>query len=262
MTDEKSKSAGAPQNRKAGGTALAGEVAQFAALADQWWDADGDFAPLHKINPARLTFIRDHLCAAFGRDAKAPAPLSGLRIFDIGCGGGLLCEPLARLGADVAGIDAAERNIEVARLHAEQSGLEIDYQCRLPEEAAANGDSYDVVLNMEVIEHVADPSAFMAASGALVRPGGVMIGATLNRTLKSLALAKIGAEYVLRWVPRGTHDWRAFVKPSEFSALLRAEGFSVEDLQGLRYNPLFDEWTLVRDLDVNYLIFAVKSPGN
>ncbi len=242
-----------------GTTASAAEVSQFAALADQWWDSAGDFAPLHKLNPVRLTFIRDHLCAQFDRDPNGPQPLAGLTICDIGCGGGLLCEPLTRLGATVTGLDAAERSIVVARLHAAKMGLDIDYRVQLPEDEAAAGGTYDVVLNMEVIEHVADREAFMTATGALVRDGGIMFGATLNRTMKSLALAKIGAEYVLRWVPRGTHDWRMFVKPSEFAAHLRATGFTVREIKGVSYNPLFDVWRLTDDIDVNYLIFAEKS---
>jgi len=240
-------------------TASAAEVSQFAALADQWWDSAGDFAPLHKLNPVRLTFIRDHLCARFDREPHTPEPLAGLTICDIGCGGGLLCEPLTRLGAKVTGLDAAERSVEVARLHAAKMGLEIDYRVQLPEDEAAAARSYDVVLNMEVIEHVADRSAFMAATAALVRDGGVMFGATLNRTMKSLAFAKFGAEYILRWLPRGTHDWRMFVKPSEFSAYLRTGGFTVREIKGVSYNPLFDDWRLTGDIDVNYLIFAEKN---
>ncbi len=234
------------------------EVARFTALADQWWDPTGDFAPLHKINPVRLEFIRDHLCELAGTDPVLPMPLDGLNILDIGCGGGLLCEPLSRLGASVTGIDAGEKNIRIAANHAARMGLDIRYYQMSPEEAVADGQRYDAVLNMEVIEHVADITVFMEACGALVKPGGAMFGATLNRTLKSLALAKIGAEYILRWLPRGTHDWRAFVKPSEFSAVLRQQGFAVKDLKGLAYNPLFDEWTLGRDLAVNYLIYAFK----
>jgi len=236
------------------------EVARFTALADQWWDPTGDFAPLHKINPVRLEFIRNHLCELAGSDPIAEKPLSGLSILDIGCGGGLLCEPLTRLGATVMGIDAGEKNVNIAANHAERMELDITYRNLLPEDAVAEGLQFDVVLNMEVIEHVADTGIFMEACGALVKPGGAMVGATLNRTLKSLAFAKIGAEYVLRWLPRGTHDWRAFVRPSEFSSLLRAEGFTVKDLKGLSYNPFFDEWTLGSDLGVNYLIYAVKPP--
>ena len=235
------------------------EVARFTALADQWWDPTGDFAPLHKINPVRLEFIRDHLCELAGTDPASPMPLDGLNILDIGCGGGLLCEPLSRLGASVEGIDAGEKNIRIAINHAARMGLDIRYHRMSPEEAVADGRRYDVVLNMEVIEHVGDITVFMEACCALVKPGGAMVGATLNRTLKSLAFAKIGAEYILRWLPRGTHDWRAFVKPSEFSAVLRQQGFAVKDLRGLAYNPLFDEWTLGRDLAVNYLLYAVKS---
>ena len=239
-------------------TASGSEVARFVSLADQWWDVEGDFAPLHKINPIRLTFIRDHLCAYFGRDPKQQKPLNNLSIIDIGCGGGLLCEPLARLGAQVTGIDAGDKNIKVAGIHAERSGLDILYRQLLPEDAAAEQCTFDVVLNMEVIEHVANREAFMEACGVLVKPGGVMFCATLNRTLKSLAFAKIGAEYIFRWLPRGTHDWRAFVKPSELSFLLRREGFSIVDIKGLTYSVLFDEWSLSDDLAVNYLILAKK----
>jgi len=235
------------------------EVARFETLADQWWDPEGDFAPLHKINPVRLKFIRDHLCELAGTDPLSPMPLEGLKILDIGCGGGLLCEPLSRLGASVTGIDAGEKNILIAANHATRMGLNIRYHRMSPEEAIADGQKYDAVLNMEVIEHVADINVFMEACGALVQPGGGMVGATLNRTLKSLAFAKIGAEYILRWLPPGTHDWRAFVKPSEFSAVLRQQGFAVKDLKGLAYNLVFDEWTLDRDLAVNYLIYAVKA---
>ena len=239
-------------------TASEKEVAQFEALADQWWDAKGDFAPLHKINPVRLAFIRDHLCAYFDRDFKQKRSLKNLSIIDIGCGGGLICEPLTRLGAQVTGIDAGEQNINVAKLHANQSSLDIIYRKLLPEDAVAERLSFDVVLNLEVIEHVVDPAAFMSACGTLVKPGGAIVCATLNRTLKSFALAKIGAEYILRWLPRGTHDWRTFLKPSELCTLLRREGFTISDLKGITYNLFFDEWSLTKDLAVNYLIFAKK----
>ena len=235
------------------------EVARFTALADQWWDPTGDFAPLHKINPVRLEFIRNHLCELAGNNPESPMPLVGLDILDIGCGGGLLCEPLCRLGACVTGIDAGEKNINIAANHANRMGLDVTYRRMSPEDAVVDGQQYDVVLNMEVIEHVPNTKVFLEACGALVKPGGVLFGATLNRTLKSLVFAKIGAEYVLRWLPRGTHNWRAFVKPSEFSGLLRQNGFDVKDLRGVVYNPLFDEWALGRDLSVNYLLFAVKS---
>lgn len=239
-------------------TASEQEVTQFEALADQWWDAEGDFAPLHKINPVRLAFIRDHLCEHFGRDFKERLSLKNLSIIDIGCGGGLICEPLTRLGAEVTGIDAGEKNINVAKLHANRSSLDIIYRNILPEDAVAEQLSFDVVLNLEVIEHVPDPATFMTACGTLVKPGGAIICATLNRTLKSLALAKIGAEYILRWLPRGTHDWRAFLKPSELCTLLRREGFTISDLKGVTYNIYLDEWSLTKDLAVNYLIFAKK----
>ena len=234
------------------------EVARFTALADQWWDPVGDFAPLHKINPVRLNFIRNHLCELAGKDPLSSSPLEGLSIIDVGCGGGLLCEPLSRLGASVTGIDPGEKNVCIAANHAASMGLDITYQRMLPEELAAKGIRFDAVINLEVIEHVSDKNMFMEACCALVKPGGAMVGATINRTLKSLFLAKIGAEYILRWLPRGTHDWRTFVKPSEFSALLRREGLAVKDLTGLVYNPFFDEWASGCDLAVNYMIYAVK----
>lgn len=184
--------------------------------------------------------------------------MSGLTIVDVGCGGGLLTEPMARLGASVTGIDAAEESIRVAELHAREQGLSIDYQAALPEAMASEGRAFDVVLNMEVVEHVPDLDAFLAACAALMRPGGVTVVSTINRTLKALALAKIGAEYVLRWLPAGTHDWRKFVRPSELAALLRRHAVTVTDIRGMTYNPLLDLWSLDDDLDVNYLVFAVK----
>jgi 2-polyprenyl-6-hydroxyphenyl methylase/3-demethylubiquinone-9 3-methyltransferase len=235
------------------------EVAKFAALAGEWWDPTGKFAPLHRLNPARLTFIRDRIAAHAGRDPLAERPLAGLRVLDIGCGGGLLCEPLARLGAQITGIDAAEPNVAVATAHAAEAGLDIDYR-HTTAEALAGGDTrFDLVLNMEVVEHVADVAAFLQASAALVAPGGAMTLATLNRTPKSFALAIVGAEYILRWLPRGTHDWRRFQRPSELVAYLRAAGLETKELTGVTYNPLTRAWRLApRDLDVNYMIFAVK----
>jgi len=247
-----------PRQQQHGGTASAEEVARFTAIADGWWDPAGKFRPLHQINPPRITFIRDHIVAHNGRDPLVARPLHDLSLLDIGCGGGLLCEPMARLGARVSGIDAGERNIEIAAAHAAQEGLDIDYRHVLPEDMAGRDETFDVVLNMEVIEHVADVAAFMAASAALLKPGGVMVLSTLNRTLKSLALAKIGAEYILRWLPRGTHDWRKFVRPSEMAAALRPHGLDISTLRGLVYDPFTDSWALSRDLDVNYLAFAVK----
>lgn len=235
------------------------EIAKFAAMAEAWWDPEGKFRPLHRFNPVRLAFIRDRLCARFGRDPLQDRPLKGLKLLDVGCGGGLLCEPLARLGAEVTGLDAAERNISVASLHAADSGLKIDYRHSSVEELALGPARFDAVLNMEVVEHVADVSSFLDASAALVRPGGLMILATLNRTPKSFMLAIVGAEYLLRWLPRGTHDWRRFVRPSELAAALRGAGMAIEEMTGVSYNPLADSWRLApRDLDVNYMLVAVK----
>jgi len=247
------------QKSNENGTASAEEVAHFGRLADEWWDPEGNFKSLHQINPLRMTYIRDQLCAHFKRDPMDVHSLGGLKVVDIGCGGGLICEPMARLGAEVTGIDATSESISVAAHHADQMGLPIKYENRLPEDLAASGDTYDVLINMEVIEHVADIDAFMSASAALLKPGGIMVGATLNRTVKSLALAKVAAEYILRWVPAGTHDWRKFVKPSEFSRFLRAYGLEVTDLTGMQLSPLRGGWTLSKNLDVNYFITAKKA---
>ena len=228
-------------------------------MAAEWWNPKGKFRPLHSINPVRIAYIRDRVAAHFGLDAGKTAPLSGLTLLDIGCGGGLLAEPVTRLGAKVTAIDAGEKNVAVAKLHADQMGLDIDYRHVLPENLAGLGQTYDVVLNMEVVEHVADLDTFLAASAGLVRPGGCMVVTTLNRTIKSLALAKIGAEYILRWLPVGTHDWRKFVRPSELAEGLAAHGVRLTDLEGMVFNPLNDTWRLdARDLAVNYLAFCVK----
>jgi 2-polyprenyl-6-hydroxyphenyl methylase/3-demethylubiquinone-9 3-methyltransferase len=237
------------------------EVARFAALAERWWDTEGEFRPLHRLNPTRLAYVRDRLVGHFGRDRRALAPLDGLSLLDVGCGGGLLSEPMARLGARVTGIDAAERNIGVAAAHATESGLAIDYRHAAVEDLAAAGERFDVLLALEVVEHVADPDLFLAACGQVLEPGGALVLSTLNRTAKAFALAVVGAEYVLRWLPRGTHDWRKFMRPSELAAGLRRAGLDVVDLSGLAYNPLNDKWTLARDLDVNYMAFAVKAKG-
>ena len=234
------------------------EIKRFEMLADQWWDAEGDFAPLHKINPVRLTFIRNHLCAHFQRHIDKKNPLKDLSVLDIGCGGGLICEPISRLGAKVTGIDAGDQNINVAKIHAKRNGLDINYKKLLPEDAVAQGLSFDAVLNLEVIEHVANPESFVEACAALVKPGGVMVCATLNRTFKSLILAKIGAEYILRWLPRGTHDWQMFFKPSEVCALLRGQGLTIVDMKGLKYKFLLDDWFITKDLSVNYMLLAKK----
>ncbi len=236
------------------------EIAKFTAMAEAWWDPEGKFRPLHRFNPVRLAFIRDRLCAHFDRDPLADHPLKGLTLLDLGCGGGLLSEPLARLGAEVTGLDAAEKNIRIARLHAEESGLSIDYRHGSAAALAQGPTRFDAVLNMEVVEHVADVDSFLAASAALVRPGGVMFVATLNRTPKAFLLAIVGAEYVLRWLPRGTHDWRRFLRPSELARALRGAGLDIAEMTGVAYNPLTDAWRLApRDLDVNYMLVAVKA---
>lgn len=245
--------------RRPAGTVSDAELERFARIADEWWDASGPFRPLHRINAARLAFIRDRVAAHFGRNPLEGAPLTGLAVVDIGCGGGLAAEPLTRLGARVTGIDAGADSIRVARHHAAAQGLDIDYRVSAPEELAAEGRAFDVVLALEVIEHVANREAFYAAVGALVRPTGALIASTLNRTLKSLALAKIGAEYILRWLPAGTHDWRLFVRPSELAGGLGRHGLEVVELSGLVYNLLTDSWGLSPDLAVNYLAYARKA---
>lgn len=234
------------------------DVERFSAMAENWWDPSGPFAPLHALNPVRLSFLKDTLCAHLGRDPAALKPFSGLSILDAGCGGGLLCEPLARLGASVTGIDASPTNIEVAALHASQAGLEIDYRESTVEALRERAEPFDVVLAMEVVEHVSDITLFVEACADLTKPGGLLVGATLNRTAKSLALAKIGAEYVLRWLPAGTHDWRKFVKPAEFARMLRTAGLHVDKLGGIRFDPLRRRWSLSDSLDVNYMIVASK----
>ncbi len=243
---------------QAGASVDPGEIGRFAAMAAEWWDPNGKFRPLHKLNPARLTYIRDQIAAHHGRDVRQPRPLQGLRLLDIGCGGGLIAEPMARLGATVVGVDAGAANIGVASLHASESGLAIDYRCDTAEAMAAAGEQFDVVLNLEVVEHVADLDGFVAACGTLLKPGGIMIVSTLNRTLKAYALSIIGAEYILGWLPRGTHDWRKFVKPHELARALRGAGLELRDLTGMSYSPLSDGWRLGSDTDVNYLQTAVK----
>lgn len=234
------------------------EIAKFTAMAEEWWDPKGKFRPLHKFSPVRLAYIRDHLLTRFGRDGGAIRPFEGLTILDVGCGGGLLCEPLARLGATVTGIDAAERNITIARLHAEQSGLDIDYQTTTSEALAAGGKTYDMVLNMEVVEHVDNVPLYMKSCADLVKPGGLMLTATLNRTARAYALAIIGAERVLRWLPVGTHDWNKFLTPDEIKALLTRNGLKVTGETGVVYHPLADEWRASRDMGVNYMIMAER----
>lgn len=235
------------------------EVARFGALADEWWNPSGPFEPLHKLNPLRLGFIRDQICNHFARDPLEARPLQGLTILDAGCGGGLLSEPLARLGASVTGLDAAEENVAAASLHAEQMGLTIDYVESTVELLAEQGRRFDVVLAMEIVEHVADVELFTSACGGLVEPGGLLICSTISRTFKSLALAKIGAEYILRWLPRGTHDWQKFLKPAEFARAIRAAGLSPGVVQGVSFDPVSRKWALTTDLSVNYMIGATKA---
>ncbi|MFN3460052.1 MAG: bifunctional 2-polyprenyl-6-hydroxyphenol methylase/3-demethylubiquinol 3-O-methyltransferase UbiG [Oceanibaculum sp.] len=243
-----------------GSTVDAREIAQFAAIADAWWDEEGAFKPLHWLNPVRLRYIRDRLCAHFGRDPEAPKPLSGLRLVDVGCGGGLLCEPMTRMGATVTGIDAAEEGIAAARTHADSVGLRIDYRAATAESLVEAGERFDAVISMEVLEHVADVDAFLAACRDLTRPGGALALSTLNRTPKSYLTAIVGAEYVLRWLPRGTHDWKKFIRPSELAAALRRQGLELADLTGIEYSALADRFSLGRDLGVNYLAFATRPP--
>ncbi|HUE45075.1 MAG TPA: bifunctional 2-polyprenyl-6-hydroxyphenol methylase/3-demethylubiquinol 3-O-methyltransferase UbiG [Aestuariivirgaceae bacterium] len=234
------------------------EVEKFSRLAAEWWDPHGKFAVLHKFNPVRLAYIRDHVTARFARDPNGPRPLKGLRLLDIGCGGGLLSEPMARLGADVVAIDPSATNIATARVHANEAGLDIDYRADTAETLAAGGETFDVILNMEVIEHVVDPAAFVAVCGRLLKPGGIMVVATINRTLKSFAFAIVGAEYVLGWLPRGTHHWEKLIMPEELERWLAAAGLTQSDITGVFYNPLTDTWVRSRDTDVNYMIVADK----
>jgi len=235
------------------------EVERFAALAAEWWNPNGKFKPLHKFNPVRLAWIRDHVAERFGRDPRAARPFEGLRILDIGCGGGLLCEPMARLGAEVVGADAAATNIEVAKLHAAESNVTVDYRATTAEALADAGEKFDVVLNMEVVEHVADIALFLGKCAEMVKPGGIMFVATINRTFKALGLAIIGAEYVLRWLPRGTHQYGKLVRPEELEASLGKAGLTVVDRTGVTYHPLADRWQKSGDLDVNYMVLAEKS---
>lgn len=235
------------------------EVAKFEAMAAEWWDPNGKFRPLHLMNPCRLDYITRQIAAEFGRDLTAEAPFAGLRLLDIGCGGGLLSEPMARLGATVVGADAAPRNIPVAQSHAEQSGLDIDYRHTTAEALAAAGEQFDVVLNMEVVEHVASPLDYLTACRQLLKPGGLMICSTLNRNAKSFMMAIVGAEWVMRWLPKGTHDWAKFITPDELYGLLRQAGLDPVDRQGMVFNPLGWSWSISpRDLSVNYVTASVK----
>ena len=230
------------------------EVAKFEAMAAEWWDPSGKFKPLHLMNPCRLDYITGQIAAEFGRDLDTPQPFAGLRLLDIGCGGGLLSEPMARLGATVVGADAAPRNIPVAQVHAEQSGLDIDYRNVTAEALADAGEAFDIVLNMEVVEHVADPLAYLTACRRLLKPGGLHICSTINRNPKSFAMAIVGAEYIMRWLPKGTHEWSKFITPDELFALLEQAGLIPVDRKGFVFNPLSWQWRLSdRDLSVNYV---------
>jgi len=234
------------------------ELARFERLAGAWWDEAGPMAPLHKLNPVRLAYIRDRICARFGRDPLGPEPLAGLSVVDVGCGGGLLCEPLARLGAQVTGIDLAPANLEVAARHAAAAGLAIDYREASAAQLGAASERFDLVCALEVVEHVPDQEAFLESCAGLVRPGGGLVLATLNRTLRSFALGIVAAEYILGWLPRGTHQWSRFVRPSEAARPLRRAGLRIGELTGVVYDPLRDRFRLSPDPAVNYMLFAVR----
>jgi 2-polyprenyl-6-hydroxyphenyl methylase / 3-demethylubiquinone-9 3-methyltransferase len=238
-----------------GSTVDPAEIAKFSKLSETWWDPKGKMAPLHKINPLRLTYIRDAACRKFERNAKSLNCLSGLRMLDIGCGAGLLCEPFTRLGAQVVGVDPSASNIAAARLHAEKGHLSIDYRCTTVEEMDLR-ERFDIVLAMEVVEHVTDVSAFLGRCAALLKPGGLMVVSTLNRNWKSFALAIVGAEYVLRWLPRGTHQWNKFVTPDELTKCLLDNRLVITEQSGVVYSPFADRWSLSSDMDVNYMMVA------
>ncbi|AQZ50245.1 bifunctional 2-polyprenyl-6-hydroxyphenol methylase/3-demethylubiquinol 3-O-methyltransferase UbiG [Martelella mediterranea] len=234
------------------------QVEWFSKMSAEWWDPRGKFKPLHKFNPVRISYVREKACAHFGRDEKLARPLEGLRVLDVGCGGGLLSEPMARMGASVVGIDPAEKNIGIARTHAAESGVPVDYRAVTAEQLAEDGESFDIVLNMEVVEHVADVDFFLTTCASLVKPGGMMFVATINRTLKAGALAIFAAERVLRWLPPGTHQYEKLVRPEEIETPLKASGMTPVERQGVFYSPLTDSWNRSKDTDVNYMVLAVK----
>lgn len=242
----------------ASGTVDPAEVERFSRIADEWWDPAGKFAPLHRLNPVRIGYVRDRVATHWRRDPLSGHPLDGLSLLDIGCGGGLLSEPMARLGARVTGVDASARNIAVASLHAERQGLALDYRQGTAEALASEGARFDIVLALEIVEHVSDVDLFLRSCGEMVKPGGLLFLSTLNRTAKAWALAIAGAEYVLGWLPRGTHDWKKFLKPSEVARGLRAGGVETDDIVGVVYSPLSRQWSLNKgDLDVNYMLTGV-----
>ncbi len=235
------------------------EIEKFQAMAAEWWDPNGKFRPLHMLNPCRLDYITRQIAAEFERDMTAERPFEGLRLLDIGCGGGLLSEPMTRLGATVVGADAAARNIPVARVHAEEQGLEIDYRHTTAEDLVEHGEAFDIVLNMEVVEHVADPQAYLTACHDLLKPGGLMVCSTLNRNPKSYVFAIIGAEHVMRWLPKGTHEWSKFITPDELYDMLKNAGLDPVDRKGMVFNPLGWSWGLSdRDLSVNYVTTSLR----
>ncbi len=238
-----------------------GEVDKFRAMAGDWWSTTGKFAPLHKFNPVRLEFIREQAIRHFNLGDTGRRPLKGLRILDIGCGGGLVCEPLARLGAEITGVDAGDANIKAASVHAEAQDLKIDYRIGTAEGLIASGEKpFDIVLSLEVVEHVADPKAFLIDCASLVRPGGMMIAATLNRTAKAYALAIVGAEHILRWLPVGTHDWKKFVTPEDARTAMSEGHLNLEPTFGVSYNPLTDRWSISNDTSVNYMVVGTRAP--
>ena len=234
------------------------DVAKFSAIADEWWDPEGKFKPLHQFNPIRLQFIRDRLCDHFDRDPLSMQPLKGLRVLDVGCGGGLIAEPLARMGAKVTGIDASEKNTITAQVHAAESGLNIDYKATTVEELAAVGDIFDAIISLEVVEHVANFELFIKGCADLMGGNSAILIATLNRTPKSFAFGIVGAEYIMRWLPRGTHNWRKFIRPSELASALRRNRVGTEEIAGLSFNPFTNTWRVSDDVSVNYVIFGRK----
>ncbi len=234
------------------------EVAKFTAMAQEWWDPNGKFKPLHKFNPVRLAYIRKQIITHFALDGTKREPFKKISILDVGCGGGLLCEPMARLGAKITGIDASQKNISIAQIHADEGNLKINYKTTTSENLAKNKTQFDIVLNMEVVEHVDNVPLYLASCAKLVKPGGLMFVSTLNRTAKSFALAIVGAEYVLNWLPKGTHDYNKFLTPDEIISMLKRNDMKIKDKVGVTYSPLKDKWRTSRDMSVNYMLLMEK----